>query len=99
MSRSIRNRHNKSGVNIKFGGSSDKQDKRIANRKFRRHETLEEKETLLALDDMFKTTNIKDVSNTWNFRSDGLAYYTSLDCDNKWRSAIPKNERYKYKNK
>ena len=47
MSRSIRNRHNKYGVNLKISGNSDKKSKRIANRKFRRKETLEEKNTLI----------------------------------------------------
>lgn len=99
MSRSIRNRHNKYGVNLKICGESDKKDKRIANRKFRRRETLEEKETLYALEDMFETINIKDVSNTWSFSSDGLAYYVKLNETNRWRGPIPKNERYKYRNK
>ncbi len=99
MSRSIRNRHNKNGVNLKIGGDSDKKDKRIANRKFRRKESLEERETLLTQEDMFQTNDIKDVSNTWSFSSDGLAYYTDFNKITKWRGPIPKNERYKFKNK
>ena len=99
MSRSIRNRHNKNGVYLKWCGTSDKKDKRIANRKFRRQEHIEEKESLLTGEDNFETTDIKDVSNNWNFRSDGGANYVEFAKSNKWRNAIEKEEQYRYRNK
>ena len=74
MSKSLRSRHDKYGVIIKFCGNSDKKDKRIANRKFRR----KSKTKLLELDETKLPVNIKDVSNTWNFSSDGLAYYVKF---------------------
>ena len=99
MSRSIRNRHNKNGVNLKIAGYSDKKDKRIANRKFRRQESKEAHETLIQEEDMFKTTDVKDVSNNYNFSSDGRAFYMELNEGTKWRDPVPENEQYKYRNK
>lgn len=99
MSRSIRNRHNKYGVNLKISGNSDKKSKRIANRKFRRKETLEEKNTLINQEDEFITKDIKEVSNTWDFSSDGLAYYMKFNKKTKYRNEIPKEEQYKFRNK
>ena len=99
MSRSIRNRHSKNGVYLKIGGDSDKRDKRIANRRFRRQESREAHVTLIQGEDYFTINNIKDVSNTWEFASDGLAYYIALDDTRRWYGPIPKNERYKYKAK
>ncbi len=98
MSKSIRNKHDKNGVMLKIGGDSNKKDKRIANRKFRRHEKMEEKETLREQENMFQTTDIKDVSNIWAFSSDGRAIYINLN-KTRWLGSIPKNERYKFKNK
>lgn len=99
MSRSIRNRHIKNGVHLKCGGDSDKKDKRIANRKFRHKENLEARETFIQEEDKFETTDIKDVSNTYEFRSDGLAYYIDLNKSHRFLGKIPKEEIYKYKNK
>ena len=99
MSRSIRNRHDKKGVYLKWCGTSDKKDKRIANRKFRRKEHIEEKETVLTGEDNFETTDIKNVSNIWDFRSDGGANYIEFNKENKWCNIIEKDQQYKYKNK
>ena len=99
MSRSVRNRHDKKGVYLKICGKSDKKDKTIANRKFRRHETEESRKTLLEGEDSFKTNDIKDVSNNWNFSSDGGALYMEFDASKKWRGPIDKDEQYKYRNK
>ena len=74
MGKSLRNRHDKYGVIIKICGRSDKKDKRIANRKFRR----KSKTKLIELDETKLPNNIREVSNTWNFRSDGLAYYVKF---------------------
>lgn len=98
MSRSVRNRHDKKGVHLKCG-SSNKKDKTIANRKFRRYETEESRKTLLEGEDKFKTTDIKDVSNNWDFSSDGVAHYMEFDSSNKWIGTIDKDEQYKYRNK
>lgn len=99
MSRSIRNRHEKNGVYLKWCGKSDKKDKIIANRKFRRQETKEARKTLIEGEDQFKTTDIKDVSNNWNFSSDGGANYVGFDEVKRWRGPIEKEEQYKYRNK
>ena len=99
MSRSIRNRHDKNGVYLKWCGKSDKKDKQVANRKFRRQEHIEEKETLLEGEDKFETTDIKDVSNNWTFSSDGGANYIEFNKGNKWRDPIEKEEQYRYRNK
>ena len=99
MSRSIRNRHNKNGVYLKWCGKSDKKDKQVANRKFRRQEHIEEQATLLEGEDQFKTTDIKDVSNNYDFSSDGGAHYVDFDEETRWRSPIEKEEQYRYRNK
>ena len=99
MSRSIRNRHEKNGVYLKWCGKSDKKDKTIANRKFRRQETKEARETLIEGEDKFKTTDIKDVSNNYDFSSDGGANYVGFDEVKRWRGPIEKEEQYKYRNK
>ena len=99
MSRSIRNRHEKHGVYIKWCGKSDKKDKTIANRKFRRRENKEAHKTLIEGEDNFETNNIKDVSNTYSFSSDGLASYIGFAEIKKWRGPIEKEEQYKYRNK
>lgn len=100
MSRSIRNRHSKNGVYLKIcGGGSDKTSKQKANRKFRRREHIEARNTLLNKEDYFLTTNINDVSNTWEFASDGLAIYIDLNYKNNLHGSIPENKRYRYKSK
>ena len=51
-------------------GGSNKKDKRLANRKFRRINNLAVKHNLDKL--LYK---LKECSDTWNFNTDGLAYY------------------------
>ena len=99
MSRSIRNRHEKNGVYLKICGISDKKDKITANRKFRRKEREEARRTLIEEEDNFETTDIKDVSNIWNFRSDGGAHYIGFNQFKKWRRPIEKEEQYRYRKK
>lgn len=99
MSRSIRNRHEKNGVYIKWCGTSDKKDKTLTNRKFRRKESEEARRTLIEGEDNFETTDIKNVSNNYNFRSDGGANYVGFDEVKRWRGPIEKKEQYKYRNK
>lgn len=79
MSRSIVTRHNKKAVKAKFwGGDSDKKDKQKANRSFRRLCKVDAKRSLLAEEDLFKYHDIKEVSDTWSFRSDGLSHYWDI---------------------
>lgn len=89
MSRSIRNRHNKVGVFIKYGGDSDKKDKIAANKKFRRRSKMDAKVSLLTREDHFRYITLRDVSDTWTFRSDGLAFYwdiSDMDKEEKMRT-------------
>lgn len=51
-------------------GGSNKKDKRIANRKFRRINNLAIKHNLDKL--LYK---LRECSDTWTFNTDGLAYY------------------------
>lgn len=95
MSKSIRNRHNNSGVFIKNGGDSDKKDKRVANRKFRRCTRIH----LSQLDDAKIPQSIRDVSDTWNFRSDGLAMYVKRYSSSRYRYSFEDDEWQKYKSK
>ena len=99
MSRSIRNRHEKNGVYLKWCGTSDKKDKTLANRKFRRKESEEARRTLIEGEDNFETTDIKDVSNIYGFRSDGGANYIGFNEEKRWRGPIEKEEQYRYRNK
>lgn len=96
MSRSFRNRHTKNAVIIKIGGDSDKKDKRVANRKFRRYSRI-----CLYIEDFDKLPNsIRDVSDTWNFRSDGLAYYMDLNKRSKYSNeCLTELEKIHYKSK
>ena len=55
----------------------NKKDKRIANRKFRRINNLAIKHNLDKL--LYK---LKECSDTWNFPTDGLAYYQN---PKKWK--------------
>jgi len=100
MSRSLRSRHNKYGINMKlWGGDSDKKDKQKANRKFRRYSKMHAKMSILYEEDMFKYNNIKDVSDTWDFRSDGLASYMSFN-ERKYNNELfTKEEINKYRSK
>lgn len=79
MSRSIVTRKNKKAVIIKlWGGNSDKKDKQAANRSFRRQNRMDAKLSTLNEEDDFKHHSIKDVSDTWSFRSDGLSNYLNI---------------------
>lgn len=79
MSRSIVTRKNKKAVIMKFwGGDSDKKDKQTANRSFRRQNRMDAKLSTLNEEDNFKHHSIKDVSDTWSFRSDGLSNYFDI---------------------
>lgn len=53
-----------------IGGDSEKKDKRIANRKFRK---LSKSKIKLGKEDL--PTHLKDVSNVWNFSKDGKLYW------------------------
>ena len=55
----------------------NKKDKRIANRKFRRHNNLAIKHNLDKL--LYK---LRECSDTWDFPTDGLAYYQN---PKRWR--------------
>ena len=59
-----------------IAGSSDKEGKRLANRKFRR----KEKEALKECKEPPKDLN--EVSDVWSFNKDGKKYYSREDCDN-----------------
>jgi hypothetical protein len=63
---------------IKIGGRSDKEYKVIAHRKFRSRERrcLHRLEAEKPSDEMFPLF-MREVSDTWSFPSDGLAYYMS----------------------
>ena len=84
MSKSIVTRHNKNAVIMKFwGGDSDKKDKQKANRSFRRLNNMDAKRSVLFEDDEFKYHDIKEISDTWSFRSDGLSRYKDISNYNK----------------
>jgi hypothetical protein len=66
MGKSLR-KHQK----CKIAGHSDKRDKRLTNRRFRRLEKIRMcKENYDRL-----PKSVKDVSDTWSFSSDGLAMW------------------------
>ncbi len=62
-----------------FGGDSDKKSRTIANKKLRRAKKLRLKRDPET--GIFKT--LREVSDTWDFPSDGLAYYTQ-NCKKEW---------------
>ena len=64
---------------IKYGGDSDKKYRTIANRKLRKINKLRLKKDPESGE--FKI--LREVSDTWNFASDGLAYYQS-NCKKEW---------------
>jgi hypothetical protein len=64
---------------IKYGGDSDKKYRTIANKKLRRVNKL--KLIQDPEDGNFKI--LREVSDTWEFPSDGLAYYTK-NCKKEW---------------
>lgn len=63
---------------VKYGGYSDKKSKRIANKKFRRINKIK-----LIKDPNGTFKLMREVSNTWDFASDGLAHYVK-NPDKKW---------------
>ena len=78
MGKSVKNRHDDNGTYVKYGGDSNKKDKKIANKKFRRLSKVNiENEDKLPID-------LKEVSNVWSFASDGLAHYVPFNSDNKY---------------
>lgn len=62
---------------IKIAGKSDKQDKRFANRLFRK---ISKRLMRLGKEPLHF---LKECSNTWSFSSDGLAYWHN-DLDKKF---------------
>ena len=99
MSDSIRNRHDKNGINLKIGGESDKKDKVAANKKFRRQNKIDARQSTISGEDKFKNHSIKDVSDTWNFRSDGSTRYISKNENSRYRNSFDDEEWKKYKSK
>lgn len=75
MSKSVKNRHDKYGTFIKLCGGSNKKDKIIANRKFRRYNRM----NLLDPENSNLLYDMNEVSDPWAFSSDGLAYYINLN--------------------
>ena len=79
MSRSIKDRHEHYGMHCNFiGYKSNKESKRLANRKFRRSNSMDEQLSKLNEDDSFRFHHIRHVSDNWNFASDGMKYYVSF---------------------
>ena len=76
MSRSLRNRNEQYGVFISpVCYFSNKKDKRIANRRFRRRSRQDAHISTLNLEDCFKNHSLREISDPWGFDSDGLRYY------------------------
>lgn len=83
MSKSIKNRHNKYGTFIKIcGGGSNKKDKSIANKKFRRLSKLNKYNP----EDCKLVYDLDEVSNVYNFSSDGLSIYIQFSKGSRWRN-------------
>lgn len=61
-----------------WGGDSDKKDKQKTNRSFRRSNKMDAKKSVLNERDEFRYHNIKEISDTWSFRSDGLSHYWNI---------------------
>lgn len=61
-----------------WGGDSDKKDKQKANRSFRRLSRMDAKRSTLLEEDAFKYYDMKEISDTWSFRSDGLSHYWDI---------------------
>ena len=67
-----------------YGGDSDKKDKRLANRAFRRLTKMKVQETIMSNDDNVNIpVDMDEVSNVYSFSSDGGAYYRE-DLDEKF---------------
>ena len=73
MSRSV-----KKQTFAKICGTSDKQDKINANRKFRRRT----KKAMLNMDFDRLPRQLREVSDVWSFSSDGLAYFMPAPTEN-----------------
>lgn len=67
---------------IKHSGKSDKESKRLAHKRFR----ARERSCLNQLDfiEVFPKF-MREVSDTWSFPSDGLAYYVANPCSKTMR--------------
>ena len=89
MSRSQRSRKEKDGVFINYLNGSNKQDKQIANKKFRRKSKLNIRDL-----DKDIPYDLDEVSDTWNFRSDGLAHYTSFSFKNNYFNNMVDKEEW-----
>ena len=67
-----------------YGGDSDKQDKRLANRAFRRLSKIRVQKVIMSdEDDVNIPVDMDEVSNVYSFSSDGGAYYRE-DLDEKF---------------
>ena len=66
---------------VKICGTSDKQDKIYAHRRFR----YKSKKALLDMDYEHLPRQLKDVSDVWSFKSDGLAYFLPAPTENEVR--------------
>lgn len=64
---------------IKYGGDSDKKSRTIANKKLRKIN----KQILKRDPESGEFKLLREVSDTWDFASDGLAYY-SKNCKKEW---------------
>jgi len=85
MSRSYNNRKSEE-VFVKIAGKSDKHDKQIANRKMRNENKKVSRNLKDNIDmDDYEYKSLREVSDTYNFASDGLAIRVKdkyLDRDN-----------------
>jgi len=67
-----------------YGGDSDKKDKRLANRAFRRFAKIRVQKAIMSdEDDVNIPVDMDEVSNVYSFSSDGGAYYRE-DLDEKF---------------
>ncbi len=80
MSRSVKSRKEKHGAFISYVCYfSNKKDKRLANQRFRTTERNQLRK-MVSDDELDRdpVKNIREVSDVWNFDSDGLAHYISF---------------------
>ena len=67
-----------------YGGDSDKKDKRLANRAFRRLSKIRAQKVIMSDEDEVNIpVDMDEVSNVYSFSSDGGAYYRE-DLDEKF---------------
>lgn len=69
----------KKSPHLKYSGKSDKRSRTVANKKLRRINKLK----LIQDPEGGDYKILREVSDTWNFASDGLAYYTK-NCKKEW---------------